>query len=171
MEFLCHAGKPVVVYCALPLWHEPCQPGALPAGETSGYISQNGHFFRCSHGGGGGGTYATYFIIDRSGSMSDRDVTPHSPVICRASGFSSYLNNRLGVVYEAMMTYIQTRKALSPGDTISFIPFNTWATVSFSQVPITDEARALSAIMGVYPDGGTSFERGHNSSTPTAAAR
>lgn len=100
-----NAGNPVTVYCALPLWHEPCQPGVLPEGETTGYISRNGHFFKCHHGSGGGACYSTYFIIDRSGSMSYPDVRPHSPAIRNAPGFSNLLDNRLGVVYEAMHTY------------------------------------------------------------------
>eukprot|EP00884_Botryococcus_braunii_P007871 jgi/Botrbrau1/17085/Bobra.0611s0003.1 len=151
-------GDPVVVYCSLPLWHEPCQPGVLPQGETAGYISQNGHFFRCSHGGGGGGCYATYFIIDRSGSMTIRDVQPQSPQICGAPGFSNhYLANRLGVVYEAMLTYILTRKAVSPADTITFIPFCGYANVTFSQLSVTDDAAAIGMMMRVLADGGTDF--------------
>eukprot|EP00884_Botryococcus_braunii_P007870 jgi/Botrbrau1/17084/Bobra.0611s0002.1 len=153
------SGDPVVVYCSLPLWHEPCQPGVLPHGETAGYISQNGHFFRCSHGGGGGGCYATYFIIDRSGSMGSGDVQPQSPQICNAVGFNN-LRNRLGVVYEAMMTYISTRKAVSPGDTITFVPFHQSADVIFSQLSITDDLQALEYMMRVTPHGGTQFTCG-----------
>lgn len=156
-----NAGDPVVVYCTLPLWHEPCQRGVFPQGETTGYVSQNGHFFRCSHGGGGGGPYSTYFIIDRSGSMVARDVQPQSPQICNAAGFKhNCLANRLGVVYEAVLTYILTRAAVSPADTITFIPFNNSAQVVFSQLSVTDSPSAVAHMMMVTPCGGTVFSSG-----------
>lgn len=147
-----------MVYCSLPLWHETCQPGVLPDGETTGYISRNGHYFRCTHGSGGGGCYSTYFIIDRSSSMSYNDVRPQTPVICNAPGFSDALDNRLGVVYEAMMTYILTRRALSPHDSMAFIPFCGTALLSSCQQPITSDP--LASLLAVTPEGYTCFNEG-----------
>jgi Mg-chelatase subunit ChlD len=90
--------------------------------------------------------------------MSIRDVQPQSPQICGAPGFSDhYLANRLGVVYEAMLTYILTRKAVSPADTITFIPFCGYANVVFSQLSVTEDAAAVGTMMRVLPDGGTDF--------------
>lgn len=92
--------------------------------------------------------------------MIESDVKPQSPDIRGSASFSANLNNRLGVVYEAMLTYIHTRKALSPNDVMAFIPFNNVASVRFSQLRITNDARAISSCMAITPKGGTCFDKG-----------
>lgn len=143
----------MVAYCSLPIWHEPCKPGVLPEGETIGYVSADGHFFKCTLGTGGGCYFSTYFIIDRSVIMLSNDVQPQSPEICTNVAFDCNLANRLGAVCEAMVTYITTRKAVSPADTITFVSFSETTLLSFSQLSVTNDQRAVSEMMQVKPAG------------------
>jgi hypothetical protein len=94
--------------------------------------------------------------------MGSRDVQPQSSQICNFYGspYNHNLSNRLGVVYEAMMTYISTRKAVSPADTVTFVPFDDSADVIFSQLSVTDDVGALAHMMRVTPRGGTRFTCG-----------
>ena len=71
-------GHPRIPHCQLPVWHEPCAPGATPDGFQGGYISPKGHYFPCVHSSSGEfGCYSTYLIIDRSGVPHDDEYDSH----------------------------------------------------------------------------------------------
>jgi len=145
--------------CQLPLWHLPQPVGTLPENRLTGYVSANGHFFECTHGSTGGGALChTIFIIDRSGSMASTDVRPSNPQITNAAGFSRALDNKLGVVYEAMLNYTNIRHTNSPGDLVSFISFDTQAAAEFSNLSAAEDL--LPYILSVDPRGGTHFTCG-----------
>ncbi|KAK9798901.1 hypothetical protein WJX73_004962 [Symbiochloris irregularis] len=152
-------GRPVPP-CELELWHQPQPAGVLPQGEAVGYISANGHFFKCTHGNhDSGGACHTVFIIDRSGSMAGTDTRPCAPQLVNAANFSaSQLGNKLGVVYEAILAYTSIRAARSPQDLISFVAFDTHADIIFERQPVSDAY--LHHLLSVHPRGGTQFTVG-----------
>lgn len=145
--------------CQLPLWHLPLPVGTLPDNRLTGYVSANGHYFECTHGQTGGGALChTVFIIDRSGSMASAEVRPSNPQLKFAAGFSSVLDNKLGVVYEAMMNYANIRHSNSPGDLVSFVSFDDQATLEFESLSAAEDL--LPHILNVTPRGGTRFTTG-----------
>lgn len=146
--------------CQLPLWHLPQPVGTLPDNRLTGFISANGHYFECTHGkAGAGALLSTTFIIDRSGSMGNQDVRPSNPRLTQAPGFyADDLDNKLGVVYEAMLSYTNIRHANSPGDLVSFVSFDTRSTVEFENLPASQDL--LPYILRVEPRGGTLFTCG-----------
>jgi len=145
--------------CQLPLWHLPLPVGTLPDNRLKGYVSANGHYFECTHGHTGGGALChTVFIIDRSGSMISAEVRPSNLQLTHAAGFSSALDNKLGVVYEAMMNYANIRHTNSPGDLVSFVSFDDRATLEFESLSAAEDL--LPHILHVTPRGGTRFTIG-----------
>ncbi|KAL0221003.1 hypothetical protein RCL1_000857 [Eukaryota sp. TZLM3-RCL] len=100
----CGADHDNPSYCTLKMFHPPHQ-GPLPAGMSSGYVS-NGHVFSCTHATSG--TYHTFMIVDRSGSMSNPSAVPSQSWITQ--------KNVLGAAIEAMSNFQQKRIAQSPND-------------------------------------------------------
>lgn len=91
--------------------------------------------------------------------MGSNDSRPRSPQLVNAPGYSAYhLNNKLGVVYEAILSYTNIRQARSPGDLISFVAFDDRADVVFEQLPVGSEY--LGSLLRVHPRGGTLFTQG-----------
>ncbi|KAL0206555.1 hypothetical protein P9112_001862 [Eukaryota sp. TZLM1-RC] len=149
----CGADHDEDAYCELELFHNPHR-GELPASVPNGYVSRDGHVFSCTHYGGG--NFHTFFVFDRSASMSTCDAVPTL----------SWINqrNRLGAVYEAIFHYAVKRVHQSPSDMFSFIEFNSSASVLSSAITLPSNPQVqLANILGsVAPSGGTSFHRGFN---------
>lgn len=82
--------------------------------------------------------------------MGNNNTRPVSPLICSSQYFSSSLDNYLGVVYESMLTYVNMRKARSPGDRVSFIAFDCEANVIFEEKPAGD-SDILAQMLSVHP--------------------
>jgi uncharacterized protein YegL len=90
--------------------------------------------------------------------MASADVRPSSPQLRHAAGFSSALDNQLGVVYEAMMNYANIRHTHSPGDLVSFVSFDTHAITHFKGLSAAEDLTPH--ILHVTPGGGTHFTSG-----------
>ena len=95
-------------------------------------------------------------VIDRSGSMASRDVTPDNSAIRNSVHFAG-LDNVLGVVYEAAYKYLCERSARAPNDLMTFVPFDNYAQVAFASQPITSADALLASMMQWKPSGGTQF--------------
>jgi von Willebrand factor type A domain len=102
-------------------------------------------------------------VIDRSSSMSSRSVTPDSSAIRTHGSFNAALDNVLGVVYEASHKYMCERRARSPQDLVTFIPFDNSAHVHFHTQQVTNVDALLTSMLQVAPRGGTVFVNALNS--------
>lgn len=126
------AGQPLP-RCQLPLWHAPARDGtedSHPPGVQAGFISAAGHVYACDHDS----CYACFhsvLVIDRSGSMSDRQVQPTSPEVRQfMREHELLLDNVAGVACEAALAYMRTRQAKNSSDSLSCITFNRQTTVA-----------------------------------------
>lgn len=140
--------------CQLKLWHKPMdQSSSLPKGQTSGYISTDGHVFKCEHKMGRTGNYHTILLIDYSGSMDYDDLKPS---IFGWILKNSFLNNRLGLVLEACSNYVIQRFNSNKNDLISFIGFNDSTKTFFERQKI--EKEMIQRYVNLKPSGGTDFK-------------
>ncbi|CAG8548283.1 10484_t:CDS:10 [Ambispora gerdemannii] len=104
------------------------------------------------------------FVVDRSGSMGSSDCKPRRWTI------KSRHNNRLGAVYEAVYTFIKTRKnsgkatrvgrSTADRDITSLILFNDVTTVAFENQSLSNTEELLNKMMESNPCGGTSYYKG-----------
>ncbi|KAI0796932.1 hypothetical protein C8Q75DRAFT_796662 [Abortiporus biennis] len=101
-------------YCNLPLFHVPLASGQAPPGGV-GYVSRDGHHFNCRNPVQMQQAYHVMFVIDRSGSMNERDRRPlaNTPVTDR---ISRYHNNRLGAVYSSLFAFWSARLSANSGN-------------------------------------------------------
>ena len=93
-------------FCDLNLWHE------------------NLHNFNCGHSELV--PYHTIFIIDKSGSMGESDITPNCYKL-NSKGF----NNRLGCVIHVVDNYVKKRLSINNNDIFSFVTFNDGGQIIF----------------------------------------
>lgn len=92
------------------------------------------------------------FIIDRSGSMGSQD--------CRPSlvKFSTYHDNRLGCVYEAILRFIKTRMLSTLQDLVSVVLFDNSASVAFEGQAIAETL--VNQLLAYQIAGGTVYSAG-----------
>ncbi|KAL0222099.1 hypothetical protein RCL1_001953 [Eukaryota sp. TZLM3-RCL] len=145
---ICGADHENPSFCVLDLFHAP-HSGPLPDGMISGYQC-NGHVFPCTHSSSG--TYHSFLIVDRSGSMSSTSSKPYQSWISQ--------KNILGAAVEAMYNFQQKRAAQNPNDFISVIEFDSNATLLLDSLNITNDETFRSSINSLYPRGGTEFYYG-----------
>ncbi|CAG8642418.1 8285_t:CDS:10, partial [Ambispora gerdemannii] len=161
---------PIRSFCTQELFHAELNPSSNPPGNV-GYISTDGHHFSCENPATNVGDFHVVFVIDRSGSMSSSDCRPrcsNSQTTCLQHNH----NNRLGAVYEAVYSFIETRKnslkATNVGlsavdrDIASLILFESTATVVFENQSLSNPEQLLEKMMKFDADGGTSFHAGIN---------
>jgi hypothetical protein len=98
----------------------------------------------------------TFLVIDCSGSMAARSVTPDNHTIRSHPHFNG-LDNVLGVVYEAVYKYLCERSSRAPEDLLTFIPFSHHARVCIASQPISDVHSILDTLMQFKPRKGTVF--------------
>ena len=160
--------KPTKSYCTQEIFHTPVDPGTFSLGKT-GYISTDGHHFTCENPTTNVGNFHIVFVVDRSSSMSRDDCVP----ICLSTATSKLKithDNRLGAVYDAAYTFIETRrssrKATLSGqmavdrDTVSMVLFDGHAFPAFENESLSNPKRLLEKMMNHGPGHSTYFNRG-----------
>ncbi|CAG8645767.1 11144_t:CDS:2, partial [Ambispora gerdemannii] len=159
---------PIKSFCTQELFHAGLNPSSNPPGNV-GYISTDGHHFSCENPATNIGDFHIVFVVDRSGSMSSGDCRPR----CSNSQTTRLLhnhNNRLGAVYEAVYTFIETRKnsrkATRVGlsavdrDITSLILFDNVATVVFENQSLSNTEELLNKMMSFTPTGDNLYHEG-----------
>ncbi|KAL2635730.1 hypothetical protein R1flu_007209 [Riccia fluitans] len=145
-------GESKKSFCTLQLWH-----GLASEEEKNnfkgGYVTSDGHHMDCIHVLPSN----VVFIIDHSGSMCSRDVTP------QFVEFQGTHNNRLGCVFEALLRFIRTwlTMSLSQGaDLASVVLFNHEdPALTVVELEAMDE-NIVNKLLVYSPDGGTYFSTG-----------
>ncbi|CAG8439066.1 4374_t:CDS:10 [Diversispora eburnea] len=168
-----YSGKePTKSYCTLDIFHPSLNPASRPPNGI-GYISAGGHQFLCENPATSFGDFHIVFVVDRSSSMSYSDCRP--PCIRRATCvLRSSHDNRLGAAYEAVYTFILTRRnsrrtaqngQIIDNDTASLILFNNSAMIAFENRSLTNPDELLQIMMTYNFTGGTSFATGINAAS------
>ena len=116
--------KNKTTYCDLDLWHKPFSYDK--ANNNDFWISKEGHKFSCIHPI----ACHTIFIVDKSGSMANSDITPSTPSIKNNNKF----NNRFGKLIENIDNYIKKRKSICSEDVFSLISFSDKAEIIFQNI-------------------------------------
>ncbi|CAG8763480.1 7362_t:CDS:2, partial [Dentiscutata heterogama] len=144
------SGKePAKSYCTQEIFHPPLSSSSKPPGG-----------FLCENPTTNVGNFHIVFVVDRSGSMMSSDCRPQ----CSNSKISHLWNthnNRLGAVYEAIYTFIETRKnsrkATPTGhmavdkDTASLILFDYNAITAFENRSLSNPDELLKIMLGYCP--------------------
>ena len=141
-------GKAAESFCSGLLWHKPFHQTQLSQLGGVGHIHSSGHHFTCLHPGSG--PLHHVLIVDRSSSMSDTDARPTLPSLTYSH------NHRLGAVLDACNQYLTKRAAKARNDLVSFIAFNSSASVLFQGEPL-NPANQLRSMTTISPSGGTDF--------------
>ena len=133
---ICERYEKKTVYCDLDLWHEewhkfPCGHKILPPCHT-------------------------IFIIDKSLSMKNRDMTPNLEKIKKNDNF----NNRLGCVIHIIDNYVKKRFNLNKNNIFSFKSFNENAQIDLKNFNFEENKRSDLIKSLKHPSGGTSFYKG-----------
>ncbi|CAI2177086.1 2129_t:CDS:10 [Funneliformis geosporum] len=151
-------------FCELPLFHAQLNPNSnLP--NDYGYISMDGHHFNCDNPSTREVAFHIIFVLDRSGSMGERDRKP-----IQEFSISNYLkywnhNNRLGAVYHAVyqllnarINSVKTNQVIN--DKISLILFNNEVIVPIENQDLKDPKdpmKMLDIMIQHHPDNGSNF--------------
>ncbi|RUS18258.1 hypothetical protein BC937DRAFT_88981 [Endogone sp. FLAS-F59071] len=165
-------------YCELPLFHAPLVGGSPPPNGGVGYVSVDGHYFKCQNPATALSDFHIIFAIDRSSSMTLKDMRPlrNTPVYRLLAGTH---NNRLGAVYDAINRFLETRLTTlrnratgasmpSPAvnDKISLVLFNHSATTIYANRDLsTGSAGFITQMSQHTASGGTSFAQAMNEVT------
>ncbi|RUS20076.1 hypothetical protein BC937DRAFT_86413 [Endogone sp. FLAS-F59071] len=165
-------------YCELPLFHAPLVGGSPPPNGGVGYVSVDGHYFKCQNPATALSDFHIIFAIDRSGSMALCDMRPlqNTPVYRL---LASTHNNRLGAVYDAINRFLETRLTTlrnratgasmpSPAvnDKISLVLFNHSATTIYANRDLlTGSAGFITQMNQHTASGGTDFAHAMNEVT------
>ncbi|RUP45100.1 hypothetical protein BC936DRAFT_148613 [Jimgerdemannia flammicorona] len=170
---------PAKSYCELPLFHAPLPGGSVPPNGGVGYVSVDGHYFKCQNPAMVGSDFHIIFVIDRSGSMTTTDCKPlpNTPV---ERQLRSTHNNRLGAVYDAVYRFVETRQSTlrsravggaasaSPSnsnDTVSMVLFDDKVVTAFANKTLVGFSGMVSEMQKHLPRGGTSFGVGIKQAT------
>ncbi|RUP42941.1 hypothetical protein BC936DRAFT_137866 [Jimgerdemannia flammicorona] len=174
-----NAITPTKSYCELPLFHAPLPDGSAPPNGGVGYVSVDGHYFKCQNPAMIGSDFHIIFVIDRSGSMASTDCKPlpNTPV---ERQLRITHNNRLGAVYDAVHRFVHTRQSTlrnralggatstSPSnsnDTVSMVLFDDKVVTAFANETLVGFGGVVSEMQKHLPRGGTSFGVGIKQAT------
>ena len=147
-------------YCQEKLWHGPV-PRLSGSHCQSGFVSQDGHHFPCSHAASA--AHHVVFVVDHSGSMGSPDMRPTIPA------FQATHDNRLGAVLQAMSQFIDLRLSMQvPGDKMSLVFFDDSAYVAFSFQDLRPDL--MNHALTVHEGGGTQFQMGLRSAAQVIQA-
>ncbi|CAG8550727.1 10371_t:CDS:10, partial [Funneliformis caledonium] len=160
--------EPVKSYCTQEIFHTPVDPKTFSLGRT-GYISTDGHHFTCENPTKNVGDFHIVFVVDRSGSMSIGDCKP----ICSSTATSRLKlshDNRLGAVYDAVYTFIDSRRSsrkASPSgqmavdrDTVSLVLFDHNVDTAFENESLSKHEELLTKMMKFRPGGDNYYNIG-----------
>ncbi|CAG8727313.1 5341_t:CDS:10, partial [Gigaspora margarita] len=156
-------------YCELQLFHAPIDPSQNPP-NGYGYVSLDGHHFNCDNPSTREAAFHIIFVLDRSGSMNDRDKKPlqNTPIY---NTLIQTHNNRLGAVYNAVHSFLTTRftsqnaQSTTPNtvatsrDTISLILFDHEVVVGIENEPLTNYNSFVNDMLQYSARGGTDFNK------------
>ncbi|CAG8444245.1 12971_t:CDS:10 [Acaulospora morrowiae] len=174
------SGKePTKSFCTQEIFHPPLDPTSKPS-TGIGYISIDGHqarnncIFTCENPTTNVGDFHIVFVVDRSGSMNTGDCRPHGDRVKTACIQKSH-NNRLGAVYEAIYSFMETRKSSRKAtragemsvdqDTVSLVLFDTAALVAFENRSLANSDELLEIMLRYSPGGGTYYREGIKKAT------
>ncbi|KAG9305016.1 hypothetical protein G9A89_007419 [Geosiphon pyriformis] len=159
---------PVRSFCTQDIFHANLDHTKAPPGNT-GYVTVDGHHFACDNPITNIGDFHIIFVVDRSGSMGGTDCQPR----CSSTKTSALMlshKNRLGAVYEACYSFIETRKNsrknISAGqsaidrDTVSLVLFDSGAIIPFQNQSLSNSDELLRIMRQYHPSGGTSYQAG-----------
>ncbi|RUO97180.1 hypothetical protein BC936DRAFT_140849 [Jimgerdemannia flammicorona] len=160
---------PTKSYCELPIFHSPFPRGTAPPNGV-GYVSADGHHFKCRNPAGASSSFHIIFAVDRSASMKNKDVRPlhHSPI---ANLLRPRHDNRLGAVYDAVYRFMEARQTtsrnraaggseLTSNDRVSLLLFNEKATTVFVNRPIVEHTELMAEMLKYHAMEGTFFGAG-----------
>jgi uncharacterized protein YkuJ len=116
-------------FCQLPLWHEYFKGKKIPKNVPGIWISK-GHILDCNHPG----SVNTIFLVDQSGSMSNKNTQPTEAEYRN----KEKMNNMLGAAIEALINYCKKRENLNPKDICSLIGYNEEAKKIFQDIPVSE---------------------------------
>ncbi|CAG8493935.1 13962_t:CDS:10 [Dentiscutata erythropus] len=156
-------------YCELQLFHAPVDPSQNPP-NGYGYVSLDGHHFNCENPSTREAAFHIIFVLDRSGSMNERDRRPlqNTPIY---NTLTQTHNNRLGAVYNAVHSFLTTRfttqNALSTTlntvaasrDTISLVLFDHEVVVGIENEPLSNHNSFINTMLQYNARGGTDFNK------------
>ncbi|CAG8497613.1 11334_t:CDS:10 [Acaulospora morrowiae] len=158
------SATPSKSYCESKLFHESLDP-SLPPPNVCGYVSLGEHHFDCKSPA----AFHIIFVLDRSLSMSDTDKKPlqGTPIY---NNLVLTHNNRLGAVYNAVYSFLDTRissfrssqnfshnSATTPQDSVSLIFFDHEAIIESENLPLVDPSHFLNAMLKYTPRKGTNY--------------
>ncbi|CAH1767672.1 9095_t:CDS:2 [Entrophospora sp. SA101] len=153
-------------YCELEIFHKPLNQSSN-ASTGSGYISLDGHQFSCDNPNKSEAAFHIIFALDRSYSMSHNDRKPLENIrLGIREKIAQRHDNRLGAVYSAVYSFMETRltsqRNLTKGainkDTVSLILFNSSTIVPIENQPLSDLDKFLDIMIEHSPCDGTNFE-------------
>ena len=133
-------------FCQLELWHQPIEEKP----DKKGHLSNEGHYFRCSHDTVAG--YHVVLLIDKSKSMGRTDQRPGIDSVLRETS----LDNRLGAVLETCNEFCK-RRYREDKDFLTLITFDTTAKVQFEGAAMSAGISKICQDNNVLPIGDTEF--------------
>jgi len=147
-------------FCTLPIFHpEESQHGTL----AGGYISADGHRFDCSNPALLRQSYHVIFVIDKSGSMTDKDRLP-LPGTPNSTLISTNNSNRFGAVLSALEGFWISREAATASvaqaarkDAYSVVLFDHTANIHVANDFTSSPDQLLSCLLHQRASGGTNF--------------
>ncbi|RHZ45912.1 hypothetical protein Glove_642g9 [Diversispora epigaea] len=169
-----YGREPTKSYCTLEIFHPSLDNNSIPPNNI-GYISTCGHHFLCENPATSFGDFHIMFVVDRSGSMSASDCRP--PCTRTATyGLRNSHNNRLGAVYEAVYSFIETRRnsrrsaqnrqMIVDNDTASLVLFDGSAIIcAFENRSLTNPDDLLQIMMTYDIGGTTNYAAGINAAS------
>ncbi|CAJ0875333.1 10269_t:CDS:10 [Entrophospora sp. SA101] len=161
-----NSATPTKSYCELEIFHKPLNPSSSTS-TGIGYISLDGHQFSCDNPNKREAAFHIIFALDRSGSMGFNDRKPLENIRSNIrQKIAQKHNNRLGAVYSAVYSFMETRltsqRNLTQGainkDTISLILFNSSTIVPIENQPLSDADKFLGTMVQHNASGGTNFD-------------
>ncbi|CAI2161360.1 13694_t:CDS:10 [Funneliformis geosporum] len=160
------SAPPTKSFCELSLFHAPLIQGSNPPNDY-GYISLDGHHFSCENPSTREAAFHIIFVMDRSGSMSEKDKKP----LRYHPGYNELIidhNNRTGAVYQAVYQFMETRFASAQTnqnqvssalrDSVTLILFDHKIVVPFENQNLTNMKELLNIMLQYKAGGGTNFD-------------
>lgn len=143
------AGSSSRSYCTEKLWHVPVKRTASME-SSAGHITADGHVFVCNHSKNI--PHHVVFVIDKSSSMSSRDIKP------TMAKFTRRHNCRLGCVYEAIVRFITTRRRTTHDDSVSVVLFDKTAILALEMQEMKEDI--VDRLVQYVTKTGTSYSSG-----------
>ncbi|GLJ41173.1 hypothetical protein SUGI_0852460 [Cryptomeria japonica] len=132
-------------YCTKNLWNPPIKSTGQNL-SSRGYLTDDGHHYRYDHSMNV--PHHVIFIIDRSSSMGDRDISPTMAM------FNNH-SCRLGCVYEVFLRFIQVHLKTISDDSVSVVLFDASAKVVVEMEDMQEGV--VNRLLQYFPGRGTNY--------------